>query len=180
MKNFVKVFGICLIVVLCSFAAEWVTVQNKPGKFKVLFPRAPQESEQKLETAIGPLKMKIFMYEVDKFKDDNAMYGLMYSDYPDSLVNSDFKDEILDNFFEKAIEGAANNIKGTILSKKTISIKGYPGRQARVSFAEGQGIMNLRMYLVKNRSYFLEVGYEKDKEGNAAIDKFFNSFELMP
>jgi hypothetical protein len=180
MKHFVKVFSVCLLVVLCSFAAEWITVENKPGKFKVLFPRTPQESEDTVKTAIGTLTMKMFMYEVDKYKDDNAMYGVIYSDYPDSLVSSDFKDEILDNFFNKAIEGAAANIKGDILSKKVISIKGYPGRQARVSFADGKGIMNLRMYLVKNRSYFLEVGYEKEKEGNPAIDKFFNSFTLMP
>jgi hypothetical protein len=178
MKYTIKLLSVCLIALLCSFAADWMTVQNKPGKFKVLFPRAPEESEQTVNTAMGPLKLKLFMYDVGKYKDENAIYGLMYSDYPDSLVNSDFKDEILDNFFNKGIEGAARNIKGTILSQKVISLKGYPGRQARVSFADGQGIMNLKMYLVKSRSYFLEVGYEKDKEGNASIDKFFNSFEL--
>jgi hypothetical protein len=180
MKNIVGALGVCLIVVFCSFATEWVSVENRPGKFKALFPRTPEETEQNVETAIGPLKMKIFMYEVGKYKDDNAAYGLTYIDYPDSLVSSDFKDEILDNFFEKGLEGFARNIKGTLISKKVISMKGYPGRQARVSFANGQGIMNLKMYLVKNRSYFLEVGYEKEKEGNPAIDKFFNSFELLP
>lgn len=179
MKNLIKVCRVCLIAVLCSFVPEWTTVQNIPGKFKIMFPRNPEEREENLETAIGQLKMKSFICDGDKVKGDTVVYGLIQTDYPDSLVNSDSKDGMQEEIFGSAIEGTVSNVHGTLLTKKVISIKGFPGRQARVSFVQGRNILDLRVYLVKNRCYFLQVGYSKGQEENAAVDKFFNSFDLL-
>lgn len=172
MKNLVRIVGVCLIAALCSFAAEWTTVQNKPGNFKVLFPQLPKETEKLIESKIGPLEMKSFVS-----KSDDVAYALTYVTYPDSIVYSGMTSE---DIFKGSIEGIAEGVKGTIGIQKAISLSGYTGKESQISFADGKGIINLRVYWIKSRTYFLQVGYRKEKEVNAAIDKFFNSFELMP
>jgi hypothetical protein len=171
--------AILLVVLLSGFAPEtWVKIQPKENAFSVEFPRKPEESERKIQTEIGELNMNILMYEVGKFKDENSVYGLIYSDYPDSLVNSDFKDEYIDEFFENAIKGTVNNLKGQIIEEKRVLLSTYPGREVKISFMEGQGIMKLHVYLVKNRAYILEVGCETKNDNNKSMDRFFNSFVL--
>lgn len=171
--------GAMLLVFLCGFAPEaWVKFQPKDSKFSIQFPRKPTETEQKVSTEIGDVPMNILMYEVGKFKDDNTVYALIYSDYPDTLVNSDFKDEYIDEFFENAIKGTVTNLKGEITEEKRVLHGGYPGREVKISFMEGQGAMKLQIFLVKNRVYLLEVGCEAKKDNNPSMDKFFSSFVL--
>ena len=171
--------AILLIVLLSGFAPDtWVKIQPKENKFSIEFPRKPEESERKIQTEIGELNMNIMMYEVGKFKDENSVYGLIYSDYPDSLVNSDFKDEYIDEFFENAIKGTVNNLKGQIIEEKRVLLSSYPGREVKISFMDGQGIMKLHVYLVKNRAYILEVGCETKNDNNKSMDRFFSSFVL--
>ena len=172
--------GMLLVVLLSGFVPEtWVKIQSKENKFSIEFPRKPEESDRKIQTEIGELNMNILMYEVGKFKDENSVYGLIYSDYPDSLVNSDFKDEYIDEFFENAIKGTVNNLKGQIIEEKRVLLSTYPGREVKISFMEGQGIMKLHVYLVKNRAYILEAGCETKNDNNKSMDRFFNSFVLI-
>ena len=176
-----RLLGLLLItLLLCSFTtADWFTLQNTEGNFKLNFPREPKQSDQTVETAIGPLKINMFTYEVDKYKDDNAAYMMMYSDYPDTLVNSEFKDEIIEVFFKNAVAGAVANVNGKLISQKKINYKGYPGRSAKLTIEGGKGIVNAQMILVKNRSYMLQVMTEAKHDNNPAINKFFSSFALL-
>ncbi len=180
MKKLTAFAALLLVVLLSSFTPDdWVKVDNKPGRFSIMFPRNPEATEQELETEIGMLKMHIFMYEVGKFKDENAVYGLIYSDYPDTLVNSDFKDEYIDEFFENAIKGMLESVKGKVVSASKSSYMGkYPGKTVKISFMDGEGIMNLQVFLVKNRAYILQVGCEARADNNASATRFFKSFTI--
>lgn len=180
MKNIKLLAGFLFLTLLCSFApVEWVPVESKAGAFKIMFPRQPTLGDQDIETEIGAIKMYTFMYEVDKFKDENAMYGVIYADYPDTMVHSDFKDEILDVFFDGAVKGSMKNVHGEMLQEKVVKYKDYPGRKVKIAFLEGKGIMYMQFYLVKNRMYIMQVACETAKDNNPAIDKFFNSFALL-
>lgn len=171
---------VCTVVLFCSFIPTgWVLVQSKEGNFKMNFPRQPTQSSQDVESPIGKLKVNLFMYEVGKFKDDNGLYGVIYSKYPDSLVNSDFKDEILDEFFKQSINGMVNNIKGTVAEEQKTTYKGYPGRNVKISFMDGAAFMHVRVLLVKNVAYIMEVACETAKDNNPGINDFFNSFALL-
>ncbi len=179
MKHVAVLAVVFFASLLCGFTpAEWVKVQGKGGKFSLIFPAKPEETEQTVETEVGPLTMKLMMYEVGKLKDDNALYGVIYADYPETVISSGFKDEMIEAFFDNSVRGAAANIRGTVISEKKISYRGYPGRSAKVSFMDGQGIMNVQVLLVKSRGYILEVGCEAKKDNNPSIDKFFKSFTL--
>ena len=169
-----------IVVLLCSFAAgDWIDVTSKEGNFKMKFPRQPVESTQDLEESQLPLKMHIFLYDASKYKDDNMAYYIMYSDYPDTLVNSDFKDELLDTFFKNSIDGGAKNMNGTVVSVTKVNYKDYPGRLAKMSFGDGQGFCYMKIFLVHSRIYILMSLCETLKDKNTSMDKFFDSFALI-
>lgn len=167
-----------LLFVLCSFAmADWIVVERKDIGYKLQFPRKPESGVQDVDTKAGKLKMYMLMCDQSKYRDANMIYGFIYSDYPEEVIHSDFKDELIDTFFNGAIRGSVNNVKGTLVSVKDVPYKDYPGREIKIAFEPG--IMYMRMYLVRNRAYMLQVGCETKNDNNGAIQKFFNSFELL-
>ncbi len=181
MKKIRIIFG---LLVLASFTLSFVNSEDwflfETKKCKLLFPKKPTESSQTVPSAIGDLELKMYMYEVtDTTKDDNLLYMLMETNYPDSLINSDKKD-LLDNFFRNAIDGSANNVQGSkILTETKIELAGFPGREARVSLNVGVPCINkMHFYLVKNKMYILEVITDARKDFNKSMDKFMNSFAL--
>lgn len=181
MMNKMKlVLPLFLIVFLCSFAAtQWSDFESKEGNFKASFPMKPEESTQEVNTEIGTLNMNLFIAETEKIKGENSMYIVMYSDYPDSLVSSDLEKSTVDRFLRGAVSGAATNMKGNVTKEEDVVYKKFPGKHVLIDFADGQATMEMEMFLVKNRMYILESGYEKGKANRASITKFFASFQLL-
>jgi hypothetical protein len=171
---------VLVLVICCSFAgSEWITIEKKNIGFKISFPRMPEETTKDVDTEIGKLKMHILLCDQSKRNDDNQLYGLIYSDYPDNVISSNSWESMIDTFFNNAIRGAAANMNGEVLNVVKATYKTYPGRQIKISFAGGQGIMHMKMFLVKSRMYIMEAGCEKSKDNNPAIEEFFKSFELF-
>src|SRR6187399_2489601 len=99
MKQIRNLFaGVAILLFTMSFENidDWYLFDSK--EFSIEFPKKPTSSTQNVNSAIGELKMDIFMYDASKDNDDNFLYGLVTSEYPDSLVNSS-KTEILSTFF---------------------------------------------------------------------------------
>ena len=167
-----------LVIIATGFTAakEWFV--RETSNYTVQFPAAPEHSTQSVPSEIGDLKMEIDIFDASKTKgDDNMVYGLVTSEYPDSLIDSDNK-EILPTFFRNSTDGAVTNVKGKLLSENEISIGGFPGYEIRIDFQEGLAVITMRSYLVHNKMYVLQVISETAKEKNRSADKFFNSFKL--
>jgi len=179
MKKLLPLLGTFLIVVVavsCNRPHDWTLYEG--NGCSALFPDKPTGDIQTVNTAIGELKMDIHQYEVPKLViDDNLTYGLIESEYPDSLINSDKKD-ILERFFRGSLDGAVNNVHGKLLSEKPIEIDGFPGREARIDFRNGLAVVTMREYLVKNKLYILQTITETKKDLNKSIAKFMGSFKL--
>ncbi|MBL7692586.1 MAG: hypothetical protein JNM41_13430 [Flavipsychrobacter sp.] len=156
---------------------NWVTFGKK--EFSILFPEQPEEGDNDIETKIGPMKMHTVTYETGKYKDDNEAYALMYTDYPEGMVSSDFKDELIDSFFSNAIRGMVKKRGYKTADEKKITLKGYPGRSVKVDMVEEKAVMNLRIYIVNSRVYILQTLCYKEKDENAMGAKYFNSFALV-
>jgi len=169
--------GITILLFTMSFKnmGDWYLFDSK--EFSIEFPKKPTASTQNVNSAIGELKMDMFMYDASNGGDDNVLYGLVTSVYPDSLVNSD-KTEILSTFFRNSIDGAVKNVQGKLLTEKTIEINGFPGREIKVDYQNGLAIIKMRMYLVHNKMIFLQTITETAKDDNASALKFHNSFKL--
>lgn len=180
-KHKLRIASLMLIVIGSSsfLLQDWVLFKDKTESFTISFPRKPEESSQQIDSEIGALNLNIAMYEVGKFKDENYVYGAMFTEYPDSLVHSDFKDEFIENFFTGAINGAVNNVNGSLLKSDTCSYKRFPGRIMQIDYGNGQAIIEMKIYLVRNKSYILQVISPFTTAGNPSSKRFFESFSLV-
>jgi hypothetical protein len=180
MKKFRILAGvISLAFLVMSFTSfnDWFLFETK--NCRIYFPKKPNDQPQIIKTAIGELKLNIYMYEVpDSIKDDNLVYGLIITDYPDSVINSD-KKNILDVFFRNSIDGAVSNVHGKLLTESVIQIDGFPGREIRVDFRDGLAVIKMRFYLVKNEMYIIQTITDTKRDFNKSINRFMDSFELI-
>jgi len=174
LKTFLGIFILTTFITSFVRPDDWVVFED--SHFKILFPKKPTDQTQTIDSPVGKLTILIHMYEAPG-TDDNHTYGLMTTEYPDSTVNSDKKD-ILDNFFNGAVQGAVRNVQGKLLSVETIQLAGYPGRAFRVDYQNGLAVITMRMYLVKNKMYMIQTITETKKDHNKAMERFMNSFAL--
>ncbi|MFN6946338.1 MAG: hypothetical protein ACK4ND_15425 [Cytophagaceae bacterium] len=171
-------------LILLSFmsfiqAEKWFLLESKQYGYKIEFPKKPTEKPQVVNSEIGELKMNIFIHDASKDgKDDNLIYMVNYTEYPDTLIHSD-KTEILSDFFRNSIDGAVRNVHGKLLSEKVIQIGEYPGREIKIDFRDGMAVIRMRIYLVKNQMYLLQTITETKKDFNKSITRFMDSFELI-
>jgi len=166
-------------MVLSSFLnyEDWFQCETK--SYKILFPKKPAASTQKVNSAIGELTLNLNVYEVPQNEtDDNYVYLVNETAYPDSLINSGSKD-LLQTFFRNAIDGAAKNVNGKVISEKDITIQNYPGREVKVDYETARAIIRMRIYLVKNKMFMLQTITDTEKDSNKSITKFMDSFQLV-
>lgn len=180
--KFLKIFSASLVLIaFMGFVKpeKWFLLKSEHFGYSVEFPKKPEENTQVVNSAIGELKMNMFMYDASEGgNDDNVLYLVNCTEYPDTLVHSD-KTEQLEAFFEGAINGAVSNVQGKLLSKKEIQLGQYPGREMSIDYGNGQAIIRMRMYLVKNVMYMLQTIAETEKDNNASAVRFMDSFELL-
>jgi hypothetical protein len=156
---------------------EWYQCETK--NYKILFPKKPSESSQIDNSAIGELTLNLNIYEVsENDTDDNLVYMVNETAYPETVINSDKKD-LLDNFFRKSIDGAVNNVHGKLLSEKIMELNKFPGREIRIDFQNGLAVIKMRMFLIKNRMFMIETITDTKKDFNKSINKFMDSFQLI-
>lgn len=155
---------------------KWIRVETE--NCKIYFPQKPMGQSEVVNTDKGDLKIHIFFYQASPNKnDDNLAYILSETEYPDSVMNSQKKDK-LEGFFKNSIDGVVQKFKGTLLSQVNTSLDGYPGKEIKLSIQDGKAIMNIRLFLVKNRMYVLQTITQSDKESNKSIAKFMDSFAI--
>ena len=181
-QKITKLLAVSLILFLLMSLSKpetWYLLESEPLGYKIEFPKEPTENPQVVNSEIGELKMNIFMLDASKSrKDDNLVYMVNYTEYPDTLISSE-KIDILDNFFRNSIDGAVRNVHGKLLSEKIIKINEYPGREIKIDFKDGMAVIRIRLYLVKNKLYMLQTITETKKDFNKSINRFMDSFELI-
>lgn len=122
--------------------------------------------------------MSIIAYEpADSVKDDNHVYMIMESQYPDSTIHSD-KTEIIEKFFRSAIDGAAKNSNCILMNESSGSVGKYPTRTIEMDFRNGLAIIKMEMILFRSKLIIIQTITETKKYSNSSIDGFFNSFVL--
>ena len=180
MKKIKTFIGIAVHITIAtgfSYQDNWYLL--KSDEYKIEFPVKPVPQTQMIKSEIGELKMDIFMHDAsENEKDENLVYGFMYTEYPDSLINSG-KTELLTNFFRNAIDGSLGNVKGKLLSETIIEIDKFPGREIKIEFMEGLYIMKMRFYLVRNKMYIIQTITDIKKTDNKSAERFMGSFGLI-
>ena len=177
-KNLAIVIIVFIALTGCSHSHKWVLFESTKG-FTAEYPEAPHPDSTIINSAIGELKLYTFIYDASKsLIDDNMAYAVTCMEYPDSLINSDMKEDSLSHFFRKGIDEAINNMHAKLLSETVIKLDGYPGREVRAEFLDRKAVIKMRGYLVKNMQYMIQVITDAKKDNNISIDKFMDSFKL--
>jgi hypothetical protein len=174
-KSKIFFFSILTLVSIYSFtvATDWYLFENTFSTIE--FPAKPVLNTQGLPSAVGKLKMETaFLEPTDK---NVYLYGLLVSEYPDSLINSD-KKEKLAPFFRSAIDGSIKDTKSKLLSEKEISIEKYPGREVRMDYGNGKAIVTMRLYLIKNKMTIVQIITPTVILDSVNKYRFLNSFKL--
>jgi hypothetical protein len=180
MKHLQLLSGLLFVMLLCGFApADWLWMENKQTGFKVLFPRQPKVVADSVPSAAGMMPRNGLLYEVGKFKDDNEVYSLLYIDYPDTFIHSDYKDALIEDFLKATVKNSIAEKKATRLSDIKINYKTYAGRRVKMSTNGNNYIQYMQLYLVNSRLYIQEVTCPAANDNNASIDKFLKSFTLL-
>jgi hypothetical protein len=171
--------SILILSFICAIAqtAKWFLLSKQD--FTIEFPKKPETTSQKQETALGKIVMDINMLETaEKDKDSNLVYGAISTEYPKGNFETEDKKRD-DNVLEGAVEGAVNSTKGKLLSKKDISIDGFSGKEIRIDYQNGTAIIKMRTYLIKNKVIMTQAIYLPINENNANAERFFNSLKLV-
>ena len=152
-------------VKLAPFASE-------AGKFSISAPTDLEESQQSVQTPVGPIDIHTFTAETKE-----SAFVVAYSDYPAAIVTESDPQMLLDS----SRDGAISNLRGTLVQEEKIELESHPGRSLLINATTETGepaVIDARIYLVNNRLYqILVVTPEKDTDPIKAAE-FLNSFTL--
>jgi hypothetical protein len=167
------VLGIALFLLRDQLSgdASWREFTPEGERFSILVPRTPRETAETTETEIGTLDEHTFTV----IHGDIA-YIVNYGDYPQSLMNADHH-----AMLNALRDGAVESVGGRLLSERAISINGYPGREVKVKISSSSEtvIMQVRIYVVRNRLYYIYTMAPEARASSPDIKKFLDSFKLL-
>ena len=169
---------ILLATVCFSFTInDWFKYASAEGKYQIQMPKQPVEQPQVIETELGELTLNMVMYDASADGDENFIYLVNYTDYPTELIDSENAD-LVEEFLTASVNGSAANVGGEIVETKDISINDYPGKEVLIELEMGTAVIDMKVYLVNNRMYMLQVITTPDNLNNSNALKFFESFKL--
>ena len=153
-------------------SASWQEYQPQDGSFTIQMPSKPTESVQKQQTPAGELQMHMSI----AIYNQSGAFIAGYADYPSNFTNVPAQ-QLLD----LAAQGAVNSSGTTLVSKRNISLDGYPGVELELlppDSMPGGGRAVTRIYWAAPRIYILFGGGTKSSDTDAAMKKYFDSFKL--
>jgi hypothetical protein len=149
--------------------ASWKMVAPKDGGFSVAMPAAPMEKKQQVKTATGTLS--VVMQIADGRND--SLFVVSYSDFPEA----DLKKGDVDKRLDQARDGAIASARGKKRSEEPLKLKGHAGREVVIE-KDGEVVVKMRIYLVKNRLYQVMVLGNGPVFASKDVAIFLDSFRL--
>lgn len=136
--------------------------------FTVEMPCDPEQQSTTIETPAGSIKLIVYLCRTS----DRA-YLAGYSDYP----LADMKGKV-EPFLDGAREGALKSGNNRLISERSISLDGRPGRELHMEAPNGLRL-RVRMILAGNRLYQVGVVSPKIDAESPETGKYLDSFRLI-
>lgn len=167
--------GFILLAALCCSAvgvaaSSWSAFKSPAGKFTVNLPSAPMTLKIPLDIRGDKLELNMIAARDSA----ESFYTVAYCDLPADKVASSEPETILDRF----VDGIQKNMRGDVLSSRSIMLKRVPGREFTVKKSDGK-IALARVYYRGARLYQVMMLLEVGKPLPADLDKFFDSFRIL-
>jgi len=155
---------------------KWYSFTSDESGFGIEMPAIPQEQIKQVASNFGELTLNIYIHQAKQESEENLLYMVMRTKYPEgSSIHSD-STAIIESFFQDAINGSVKSVNGELIEARDISFGDYPGKDIEISFQDGAIIISMRQILVNNYVYVLQVMTLANNKDNELIDKFYNSF----
>ena len=161
----------CPALAAAQHSEDWIKYESKEGRYSVMLPSQPTIGSQEATTADG---VKFTQYKAAVVS-GNVAYLIGYFDYAAPMTFT----------FDKARDGMVTGVNGTLVSERSISLGGYPGRDLRINAKDENGVeydMRARFYDVDRRIYVVQFIAPKSMEVGAAdvmATRYFDSFQVV-
>ena len=175
----IKILTLCTILFI-SFAMQkaWHVYESTEHGYRILFPDEPVTQRQEIDSEIGKLQMNYVMLQDSSLDADNLVYMVDHTVYPEDKMHSS-NEEQTSVFFERAVKNAVINVNGKLLSEVDIWLGRFPGKEITIKGRKPKEYIKMRVYIVNNSAYILQVTAKKAKKNNPSMDRFLNSFKLF-
>jgi hypothetical protein len=149
---------------------EWIKYTSKEGRYNVLLPAQPTVDSQEATSSSGE---KFTQYKAT-VQSGNVVYMIGYFDYSPPTEFT----------FDKARDGMVDAVKGTLLSYRSVSLGGSPGRELRLLTKDPSGVeylMLARFYDVDRRVFVIQFLTTKSDEPGVEekAARYFDSFQVV-
>jgi len=161
--------SLILLVASCG-SAEWVEVRPEDGGFSIQMPATPVESTQPVETAGGPIALRMHVLEHGDFT-----YMVSFSDYAEATLAVKTLEQLLDG----ARDGVAASTQGEIIDEGAISVGNHSGRYVVLRDPAGELTLQIRLLLVGSRLYQFGVVTPPGDRSSGEATRFLDSFALL-
>jgi hypothetical protein len=149
--------------------AGWKMVAPKDAGFSVTMPSAPMEKKQQVKTATGTLTV---ILQIAEGRNDSH-FVVSYCDF----APGDLKKGDVDKRLDQARDGAVASAGGKKRSEEAIKLGSHPGREIVIE-KDGEVVVKMRIYLVKNRLYQVMVLGNGPVFASKDAATFLDSFRL--
>jgi hypothetical protein len=155
--------------------SQWHEFTSESGRFSVLLPGKPMQSEEDLAIA----GFEITQHSA-RAASTLAIHGVMYFDVPAGLAS------LVDNNIEGALDGSRDGWlaeTGAVLSSEyEVAIGRHPGRDMTADVVLENGLamsLRARVYIADSRVFLLQVAARQGKVPNDDVLRFFLSFQVQ-
>ncbi|TJY33415.1 hypothetical protein [Pontimicrobium aquaticum] len=176
MKSLFFIIALFFVSIEVTSQSSWLDFKSVEFAFRAEFPKEPTKSVQNVPTAVGDIDMHMFMLQSTSNDDNNVIYSVIRSDYPEEQFE-DADDEYNNTVLDGAVNGAVTNVKGELVFDNKITFNGYPGRSIKINIDQAYIYMNA--YLIENTIYITQVICMKQKDKNEDINRFLDSFDII-
>jgi hypothetical protein len=161
----------------------WKPFSSKEGRFSVLMPGTPRESQINWDWQTGDI---VYLFTVTR-EEAEYMVGYVDIEPPTRRVDDDGQSsnfpDILPNTPEKMTDVLATACYSTpsdcrLISEQSIRLGSFPGREISLRLGGGP-LVRRRLYLVNRRVYILSVRTTQERFLSKTIEGFMNSFKLL-
>jgi hypothetical protein len=140
---------------------------SEEGKFKVEMPGSPSRE------TVSAHGLTMISFQVEE---KDGAYGVAYADIPMLGAASS---ALITRALDSARDNMVSKVNGKFTGESRISLDGkYPGREIRADIPEKNGLIQGRLYLVKDRVYMVMVVGLPGWVNSANAKRFLDSLEL--
>ena len=168
---------ICILSFSISQSQEWEKYKNLELEFIADFNGEIKTLEQDIPVENTTIKMTmIYVDNSANPNSSNTIYAVARSDYDINsfLEEDDARDQQILN---EAVQGAAINVRGQVISKESFVFNGFPARRTKIEMTGA--FIYANVYLIRNIIYFTQVICITEKDNNPDIQRFLDSFEII-